>query len=405
MSDLALGMLDVEKLSTILSHVFQDTPSQAEADAILGEIAELLDEERAIGFTIDPFSLRITVGASVGFRREEASDFLDRFATIDPWLKELLRTRTVGSVVAAHDLPAMVAKAEGPQSDDLCRELLARQIHGCAGAIIREEEGALVCICIYSPRPKGLPQTMLGLLRLLVRQLGFNASLHQQRMGRDLERRLLRTAVDLCQMPVVIVDGRGQIVLGNAAVRTLLNKGDVIQVKAGRLAGVNGAEASRLAAQIARVTAAAADDLTATWQSAGGDGGRMVAMISTLRLDELNQASGPTYAFISFTELGLKDDRSLAPGLLSEMFGLTDAEERVARLIESGQSAATVAEQTGLSLATIRTHLSRIYEKTETATQAELVRVLTLLGPFKTANPHLNGAAVALAAALKRHVR
>jgi len=65
--------------------------------------------------------------------------------------------------------------------------------------------------------------------------------------------------------------------------------------------------------------------------------------------------------------------------LLQETYNLTAAEARVAVEIAKGDGRDAAAERLGITLSTARTHLSRIYDKTETRRQAQLVALVTSL--------------------------
>jgi DNA-binding CsgD family transcriptional regulator len=66
---------------------------------------------------------------------------------------------------------------------------------------------------------------------------------------------------------------------------------------------------------------------------------------------------------------------------LEELFGLTPAEATVAVRILSGRGLQSVAGDLGVTLSTVRIHLQRVFEKTDTHRQAELVRLLLTLRP------------------------
>lgn len=68
---------------------------------------------------------------------------------------------------------------------------------------------------------------------------------------------------------------------------------------------------------------------------------------------------------------------ALPPGAIIQRFGLTPSELRVALALTEGKSPAAIAAQHGISLATVRTHLRRLYEKTGSDGQAALVRTVT----------------------------
>ncbi|OWJ57075.1 hypothetical protein BWR60_34395 [Inquilinus limosus] len=65
-----------------------------------------------------------------------------------------------------------------------------------------------------------------------------------------------------------------------------------------------------------------------------------------------------------------------APALLQELFGLTAAEAGLAVEIGRGDGIQAAADRLAISGNTARTHLARIFEKTGTGRQAELVRLL-----------------------------
>jgi DNA-binding CsgD family transcriptional regulator len=68
--------------------------------------------------------------------------------------------------------------------------------------------------------------------------------------------------------------------------------------------------------------------------------------------------------------------RPAADGHLRALYGLTKAEARIAQALLDADRLADVAENLGVTLSTVRTHLQRTFEKTETRRQSELVRLL-----------------------------
>ncbi|MGK6315737.1 LuxR C-terminal-related transcriptional regulator [Neorhizobium sp. DT-125] len=61
---------------------------------------------------------------------------------------------------------------------------------------------------------------------------------------------------------------------------------------------------------------------------------------------------------------------------LQRLYRLTKAEAAVAVRITRGDGLQSVADALSLSLSTVRTHQQRVFEKTGTHRQAELVRLL-----------------------------
>jgi len=67
--------------------------------------------------------------------------------------------------------------------------------------------------------------------------------------------------------------------------------------------------------------------------------------------------------------------------LLGRAYGLTDAEADVALRVLRGDGLKPICEELSLSMATVKTHLQHVFEKTDTHRQAELVRLLLTIIP------------------------
>lgn len=64
------------------------------------------------------------------------------------------------------------------------------------------------------------------------------------------------------------------------------------------------------------------------------------------------------------------------PKILMETYGLTRSEAIVAAMIVDGHSLEDIAEELGVEMSTARSHLKRVFAKTETHRQSDLVRML-----------------------------
>jgi DNA-binding CsgD family transcriptional regulator len=73
--------------------------------------------------------------------------------------------------------------------------------------------------------------------------------------------------------------------------------------------------------------------------------------------------------------------RHVDKAMFRHTFGLTDREVDVALLLEQGLDLATTARRVGIEIGTARNHLKRVFDKTDTSRQAELVALLARLRP------------------------
>jgi len=74
----------------------------------------------------------------------------------------------------------------------------------------------------------------------------------------------------------------------------------------------------------------------------------------------------------------------ITAGVIAQLCGLTRCEATAARMILQGAAPKTMARALGVSLATVKTHLHRVFSKTGAAGQADLARRLARLLPPTT---------------------
>ncbi len=76
---------------------------------------------------------------------------------------------------------------------------------------------------------------------------------------------------------------------------------------------------------------------------------------------------------VSFDD-GHRTDQRLAAAAV--IYGLSPGQLRLAKLVVDGHDLVEAARELGISVNTARTHLQRIFDKTEVRSQPALVRVL-----------------------------
>jgi DNA-binding CsgD family transcriptional regulator len=175
-----------------------------------------------------------------------------------------------------------------------------------------------------------------------------------------------------------IVNGTGRIVHANASGYAMLAEGRVLRAPNGRL-GANGPAAEQALLDVF----AAAEGGDAALGRRGiavpleaRDGERYVAHVLPLT-SGARQKAGVSYGAVAavFVRKATIDLPS-PPVVMAKEFQLTPAELRVLFSIVEIGGAAEVAEVLGISEATVRTHLHRLFEKTGTGRQADLVKLV-----------------------------
>jgi DNA-binding CsgD family transcriptional regulator len=188
----------------------------------------------------------------------------------------------------------------------------------------------------------------------------------------------LADSLDTLVSGMYIVDGTGRIVHANASGYAMVAEANIMCAPSGRLGATDPAADHALL-----------DIFTA---AAGGDaalGRRGIAVPITARNDESYVAhvlpltsgerrkAGVSYGAVAavFVRKAALDLPS-PPVAIARHFRLTKAELRVLFSIVEIGSVSEVAEVLGISETTVRTHMHHVFEKTSTARQADLVKLV-----------------------------
>jgi DNA-binding CsgD family transcriptional regulator len=193
--------------------------------------------------------------------------------------------------------------------------------------------------------------------------------------------------LDALRTAVVLLDANGHITHANASARDVLDEADVLRSVRGRLV-TSDPNADRMLRQ-ALETAAVGDQAMASAKIAlrlsAADGSHYVGHLLPLRAGR-RQAFADSYEacavlFVSKAAL----DAIVAPDLIGKLFKLTPTEVRVFLSIVEIGGVPDVARSMGVAETTIKTHLARIFMKTGTKRQADLVRLLAAFStPIRT---------------------
>ena len=309
------------------------------------------------------------------------------FSVKNPWLQadRLYQTR---AIVTGEDILPNVDLVK----TEFYREYLRPQrlLHWlCGVACRRGSEFWYLTAARRSGRPSFDEADKRGLACLLPhveRVLELSWELACERSARHA----LLDVLDQLSTAIVVVDAEARPIMVNAAAEHILGLGDGMTVHGRRLEALWHSERTRLMALIASSCAGSNG-------RASGAGGHLkitrpsglrpflviVSPLPTVYCDGAGQQRRVAAVVIKDTQAephtSAANRREIA-----ELYELTPAEEKLLDLILDGSGLFEAAEQLGVSRNTARTHMKRIYVKTGTRRQAELVRRLAHLTSFVT---------------------
>lgn len=173
------------------------------------------------------------------------------------------------------------------------------------------------------------------------------------------------------------LDVQGRVVYQNPAAHALLRAGDALILSNGRLSASFGHDAGRLRQAI---TGAVSTGVATGLAIDGVRGGPKCCLVTVARLHaEAGAELGAGEPSVLVIARMRSHETRLTVELLRDVFGMTAAESAVALALVEGQTPEEHALRAGVSIATVRTHLRAVFERTQSRRQAEVVSVLMRL--------------------------
>ncbi len=181
----------------------------------------------------------------------------------------------------------------------------------------------------------------------------------------------------------LLLSADGALLYANPAADALLRAGDGLTTAQGRLRAARSTDDAALRRALA---AAAAANEGGTLAVARPSGRSPFAVTVQPASAERLSASDPwrsvpmAAALVFVVDPDRERNRAATARTLRDLYGLTAAEAAAAKAIAQGQGVADTAEALGVAPSTLRWHLKRVFDKTGTARQAELARLVERLG-------------------------
>lgn len=190
---------------------------------------------------------------------------------------------------------------------------------------------------------------------------------------------MFETMLDSLTTGVLLVTPTGKIEHMNIAAREMVAKSQSFRIERGSLRLSNRDANARLRETLSRAylhpenREAGAEFLTI----ADSDNAGFIATVVPLSRPAERHLLQPSRRSIA---IFLRDPTRrplFAVEAFAELYRLTPGETRVAAILGQGGNLAAACDMLGISLPTAKTHLQRIFEKTGTARQADLVALMT----------------------------
>ena len=361
-------MQSQEVTSLLISEIYEGVFDPARWNNALKQFVNLSGGRFAFLAIIDGSAGTLPVSSVIGPETSDLADALDlhrELVAIDPGLSYAL-ARPDGGNFRFRDTSKALTKEPDTWREFIRHELGSGDYHSRFSA---ERDGVSLVLALH---------THADALQLTPEQEQWHALVfdHLQRASRLAYR---PPDLRMSRRPVLLVDGRAQILDANLSAEAILSDGDALTVTQGRLRARDSATDQILRSRIYSACRGHHNGPAEQLSVVSRPSGQRDHLLRFGPLPMANLAMpAPAYrCMIEFLEAG---EQQPAPEQLRTLFGLTPREAEIASLLAAScNDLRAVATHLGISHETARVHARSIFSKIGVANQVELVRVLAQL--------------------------
>jgi DNA-binding CsgD family transcriptional regulator len=244
-----------------------------------------------------------------------------------------------------------------------------------ATAVVHKSETTAALFCVFRHERDGLVnEEMRAKLRLLVPHLRRAMLIGGTIEAKTAEAASYADAIDTLSACVFLIDRAGRLVQANVSGDAMLARGTVLRVAGGKLAAIDAVAERSLQEALAR--ACATGSAHTAMPLVTSDGERYLAHLLPLAAHARRRAGLSHSATVAI--LMHKAALEIVSPLktIAKAYKLTQSESRTILAIVQLGGVPEAAAMLGISENTVRTHLHRVFAKTDINRQADLVKLV-----------------------------
>lgn len=304
--------------------------------------------------------------------------FLEELAPLNPLFPAVM-FQDVGAVVASSDL----VPDDEMQKTRFHKEWIAPQGMTGSLAVLLERDATRAAFISFPWRGGPIDDDARERLALLVPHLQRAVAIGRLFARREASERTLTAALDHVDDGVLLLSARGQIVFANATGRRMLDEGGLLYMAGDVLHAVAPEAEQMLRDCLARIATGreGVESRGITVALSETSEPQWIANVLPLADGERRQAGDQHRAIAA---LFVRSSMRAQPSPIetfAKRYRLTASEIRVVETSMRISGLDAVASALGISRATVKTHLNRIYRKSSTRNRGDLIRLITNFGP------------------------
>jgi len=185
------------------------------------------------------------------------------------------------------------------------------------------------------------------------------------------------SALDALSTPLIIFSMHGKETYSNAAAQNLINKGDVLSVRNGKVEPLDAKGARSLKQAIDQAATLDGQSIEVVLPR-GDDRAPVLCIVNSLANATRDGLSAEAAAIAYFIDVESHEGHAVQARRAQVLFGLTDAECEVLRLLLDDRSVDDIATERRSAIATVRTQVKAILLKTRKHRQSDLLQLRRL---------------------------
>jgi len=373
-------MLSPERLSQLVAKIYDAAADRARWPAFLEDFADVVHGTATAILHYDSALPIANLDAGINYAPDYARNYLNYYHKLNPWTqswKSRMNRAGLDSISPSEDRISLRDLEKTEFYNDHLRP--HDTIHQIGGMIDMTEQRHSGFTCLRTRQAGPFGADDVDLLRLLFPHLERAMQFNRRFAALDGSHRTSLDVLDMLTAGVILLNRQGRILFVNRAAQRILDQNDGLAATTGGLAAASSDQSQEMRSRIASAA------ITACGRGLSDGGVLAIRRPSNKRPLALLIMPAASIAFPAGTEtpavVALVNDPEMkieaAPEVLGRLYGLTPAESRLVGELLKDATLMGAAEQIGISHNTARTHLARIFDKTGTRHQGELIRVLT----------------------------
>jgi len=374
-------VISEKRFSDLLDSLYGAAGDDKAWQRFLAELVNVLNAQNSVLLAYDERHVSYSINASVGVSPGANALYNQHYGKLDEWYLGGQKKFEPNLVFDGRELCPTEKFAKSEFYNDFLKPHCENSFHEC-GAVLEmpaDRSAPPSLVSFLRNRRKGPFQNHeLNVLRKLLPHVQRGLVLHRRIVDLRLKSNSQSWALDQVTFGVVLLHASGGVLFANKAASEMCTRTRGLELASDGLHAVAARDEKNLQRMIRAAAFSEYQDVPPAMRIASTANDEPLTLVVTrTRTPEFLTIALDAVVALFITDPGRVPTPQAQ--VLSSLYGLTPAENRLAILLVQGNTLQDSAEQLHVSFATVRTQLMLIFQKTGTSRQSQLVSLLIRL--------------------------